>query len=500
MDTPPVAPQYPQPTTQTAQWEPNSELTPEQAIKAQMAHGVPPTNDPAFQPPRDRLANVDRVATASTITRDIPITTVNTSWDISAVREAMQLLNVGLFDQPAQLVESIVGDSRVQAALEQTTGSLLSCPLTFTTPPGLEKDPIAKKCLSEWENLWPLIAGEEVMAELLQWSSQLRIGPAQLLWDTSSKDVWRPYVQVINPRYMYYHWLFRCFILVGMDGQYPVFGGDGHFVLHAPSSEYRGWIRGAMRAVAPWWLARNYALRDWARYSERNGMPWVVGKTPANGDKIEIAGFREALSLLGQETAMVCPQGVDEKFSYSVELLEAKIAEASGGFKSLIDMCNGEITLALMGQNLTTEVSSGSLAAAEVHEQGSNQKTQASARSLAKTVNTQIARPFALFNYGDAKYAPVGKWDTTPPDNKALKSQTFANFAKGIADLSSAGVRVKNIAKLAKSMGLSIDVVMAALDQGPEGSGAPPRGAPMGRGAPASARVSTPKIGKVRRP
>lgn len=440
-----------------------SKGTPEQEIaKSIGASGATPY-DPAFAPRQDRLLGLDPRAVASTIRRDIPITTVNTNWDVAAVRCAMQSMVIGLFDQPAQLVDSIVGDSRVQAAMVQGYGSLLSCPLRFRLPKRWQGDPIAKKALKAWERTWAVIGSEPVLVDMLQWGDHLGFWTGQISWDTTSQNIWRPYLQPWNPRYTYYNWLYRCYVAIGMDGQYPVFGGDGNWILHAPYGEYRGWIRGAMRAVAPWWLARSYALRDWARYSERNGMPWVKGKTPAAGDKSYVAEFRASLSLLGQETAITVPQGVDQSYSYDVELMESNITGASDGFEKLINRCSDEIIMALMGNNLTTEVTGGSLAAAKAHQGASTMSTRAKGRALANTLTTQIIRPFTAFNFGDPSFACIAEWDTSPPEDQESKARSFAAFTKGLSDLATAGYKLTNAERVAKSIGLKV-----VLEDAPE--------------------------------
>jgi Protein of unknown function (DUF935) len=413
-----------------------------------------PTDDPAFQPPQDPLDGVSAKLATMTVVRDVPITTVNTSWDVQSVRGAMQSLCVGIFDQPSQLVESMVGDSRMQAADMARTCGLLGSPMSFRPPKALKHDPIAKKCCRAFERIWPLVGNEATLRQLLRWAIHLGFGIGQLNWDTTSGGIWRPYLSVWNPRYSYYHFGYRCYIAIGMDGQYPVQGGNGTWVLHAPNTEYRGFIHGAMRAVAPWWLARNYALRDWARFSERNGMPWTKGKVPAAGNAQDKANFISALGLLGQETTILLPQGNDGKWGFDVEALEFNVAGATEGFEKLIAMCNGEITLALMAQNLTTDVKEGSLAAARVHADVKEQILAADARALAETIYTQIARPFALFNFGDARYAPRVSWDTTPPDDEVAKSTAFKNLMDGLMAGQRAGVQVENVDQLARSFGL----------------------------------------------
>jgi hypothetical protein len=54
---------------------------------------------------------------AGVIYRDIPLVTMATSWGVADVRAALEQLVQGLFDLPAQLCDSIVGDDRVQATM-----------------------------------------------------------------------------------------------------------------------------------------------------------------------------------------------------------------------------------------------------------------------------------------------------------------------------------------------------------------------------------------------
>ena len=147
-------------------------MTPSQAqsiITDQLGRPMQLTiEDPAWAHQGDPLKDKQPRATAELIYREIPLTVVNTSWDITGVRQALQSLVVGLFDQPSQLVESIVGDSRVQAAMESRTGAILGAPVKFKLPKKYKDDKDAKKCLRAWERAWPQICAEPVLAELLQ--------------------------------------------------------------------------------------------------------------------------------------------------------------------------------------------------------------------------------------------------------------------------------------------------------------------------------------------
>lgn len=452
---------------------PRSQMGPTATPELLDAFGRPMLNrdDLAFQPPRDPLPR-DIRAQASIIHREVPIITTQTGYSPQNVRQCIESMVIGLFEDISQLTDTVLADSRVQATMASRTGGLLGRPVSHHIPKGYENDPDAKKALKVWKRNWDRIFPESVASEFLRWSIMQAFGVAQLLWDTEGKYA-IPEPAVWHPRYVYYHWKYRCYVAIHQDGQSPITAGDAHWVLHAPHCEYRGWMRGAVWAVAPWWLARQYALRDWARYSERHGMPIILALTPAAGDPAQIAAFRTMLSTLGQETIAQLPQGVEPQYSYGLKLLEAT-DQGWQGFHQLITQCNTEITLALMAQNLTTEVKEGSFAAARVHGDVRQTLLEADARALERTIRWQIARPFAAMNWGRPEIAPVTKWEIDPVEDNVTKAETFAKVAMGIMALRRGGKDIKALAAFVEQFGLNMhlaDVTEVAPLQGGEGGG-----------------------------
>lgn len=418
---------------------------------------IPATNDPAFQPPSDPLRDIESTAArARVINREIPNVITETGWRPTDVRGAIQDLVVGLFDRPAQLQDAIAADSRVQSAMRSRSGGLLGRPIRFKVPERYKDDPDAKKCLRVWERHWPQMHAEPALLDILETANSVGHSYSQILWDTSRK-YWRPYLLPFNGRYSYYHWVLRCHVAVTLDGQVPVTPGDAHWVLHAPYGQYRGWMRGALRAVAMWWLARNYALRDWAAYSEKHGFPTLLADTPFGADPNDIASFQSQLVTIGQNSVLQVPGSVDvNKYGkYDLRYLEPNDPNWQV-FKSLIEQCNDEITLALLGQNLTSQVKEGSFAAARVHADVRQAILEADARALAKTLYVQVLRPFAALNFGNADIAPTVQWDVSPPEDLKTKAQTMMSVAQALNFLRLGGFKVKNPAKLFRQFGIKL--------------------------------------------
>lgn len=98
----------------------------------------------------------------------------------------------------------------------------------------------------------------------------------------------------------------------------------------------------------------------WVTFAEKYGMPWPVGKLPRGLDQKEYNAFADILQNMVQDGIAVIPD------DGSVDLLVAQGKGATGSiYKDLIETCKVEVSISILGQNLTTEVKGGSYAAAE---------------------------------------------------------------------------------------------------------------------------------------
>jgi phage gp29-like protein len=398
------------------------------------------------------------------IHREIPLSVIITGWDVPMARAAMQQLVIGLFEQVSQMTDAIImSDSRVQAGLAARL-SILGRPISFKTPTKYRDSSLARECRHAFEESWPDMAPESVLGEMLRWEVMQGFGISQIIWDTTG-DYAIPLPLPWHPKYSYFHWLYRCYVAITMDGQEPIIPGNGSWMLHARTGggyganyAYRSWMRGAVGAITPWWLGRAFALRDWMRYSERHGLPMIKLKTPSIGDPWQQAAIRFQCANLGQEAVFHLPQNPPPALSYDIELMEARDT-AHEGFRMLIEQCNQEITLALNGQTLTTSMPAeggSSYAAARVHASVLQGIMEADASALAATIYHQLARPFAAVNFGNADLAPRVTWDVSPYEDALTRAKTFQTAAQGLQMLMQAGIKLRRPERLFKQFMLDV--------------------------------------------
>lgn len=413
---------------------------------------APVQNDPAYQPPFDPLKLGDNGSRARLVYRDLPIVTIQNTWTIAQAIAAMAAHMIGIFEGSGQLADSIIGDPRVIATMGSRVSGLFGREVRFT-PANPSKE--AKECLRAWKEHWPTFVGEGALREMHEYEILMGFSPAQLVWDTAG-DVWKPYLRPWHPRFVYYHWGLRRYMAISLDGNIPIIPGDGKWVLHKRRGD-RAWIRGTMRGILEPWLLRHFAFRDMARFGEVHGMPTRVGETPMSADPGERSQFERQLANLGNETTLLIGKGVDADSSYGYHLVEAQDTSWEV-YPSQIDRCDTDIVLAMLFQNLTTEVKSGALASTEAHMDIRQGGIEDDDTSWMNTLHNQIARCFAYFNFGDASLAPWTQWDVEPRQNLVENGKKAQQFGTAIEVLRRGGVKFKDVEELrrwtAKVLGL----------------------------------------------
>lgn len=357
-------------------------------------------------------------------------------WDksVEKVRAALRAHENGDFTAAAQLVDAMGRDDRVTGVFETRIQGLLGLPMELKAP---DESARAKTVAEDVEaRFWKMLPEAEV-AELLGWGLKLGVGLGQIVIEREA-DVWKPRLRTWWPGYLYWQWDTRSFWVQTADGPVEVTPGVNGWVLYAPFGLERGWMQGALRRLAIPWLIRQWARRDWARYSEVHGLPARKAKYPQNVDKPEEKDrFFEEVANLSNEPTIGLPQGDDGKASFDFELVEAE-ANTYEGIERLLGHCDTSIAITVLGGNLGTEVKEGSRAAAQVQDEVRVDRRRFDAESLATALHDQVLEQFAAFNYGDPELAPYPCWQTEPPEDEKSKAETLNALGDGLTKLDAA--------------------------------------------------------------
>jgi phage gp29-like protein len=137
-------------------------------------------------------------------------------------------------------------------------------------------------------------------------------------------------------------------------------------------------------------------LKFWSVFTEKYSMPFIIGKTPRGTNTQENNDLLDMLDEMIQDAVAVIPD------DSSVEIITGSDKGSSDIYEKLCKYCNADISKALLGQTLTTEVGDkGSYAAGKVHEGVRSDLIESDAEMVADEFNNLI-RMLIDINFGSA--------------------------------------------------------------------------------------------------
>ena len=138
-------------------------------------------------------------------------------------------------------------------------------------------------------------------------------------------------------------------------------------------------------------------LKFWVVFTEKYGMPHLIGKHPRGSTKEETNSLADMLEDMVQDAIAVIPD------DSSIEIQEASKSSSAEIYEKLIDKMNTEISKAILGQTLTTEIgSTGSYAASNTHMQV-RQDIIDSDKKLVEGVINQLIQWIYEINFANAE-------------------------------------------------------------------------------------------------
>ena len=382
---------------------------------------------------------------------------VQPSWTVSGVSGALGEHERGSFANSAKLVDAMFRDDRLAAVVNTRLNALFGLP--FALDPADESD-AAIAAAEEATEDWPSWCPEAVLREAKRWQLFMGFAILQIIWERTAKR-YTPTLKVWHPQFIYADEDRGVLVAETQSGpvDIPIGGGDAKWVVLGTTD--RPWMNGLVRPLAVPWLVAQWGLRDWARYSERHGMPIVKAMVPVVADDVDKDDFFEDVRTLSVETTVQLPVGIPgangDPLNFDLDLVEAT-DDSWKGFQGLLSHVHDTYSIALTGNNLTTLIEGGSFAAAKTAEGILGQYVAADAEELSTELHNQKLVPWAEFNFAQgAAVAPWPKWDTSPPEDLKLKAETFGLFGKALTELKNGGAKPRDLVAMAEMFGLDVD-------------------------------------------
>lgn len=154
--------------------------------------------------------------------------------------------------------------------------------------------------------------------------------------------------------------------------------------------------------AATYWpvLFRHNGFRFWSTFLEKYGTPWILAKAAAGDQEERIAEVATMLEKMVQDAVAVVPN------DYEINMIEGKRSDAAVSFDKYLQASSTEISIAILGTNLTTEVKGGSFAASKSHMEVREDIVDADVRIVERAFNCLIRWIYEI-NFGLTAVRPA---------------------------------------------------------------------------------------------
>ena len=181
-------------------------------------------------------------------------------------------------------------------------------------------------------------------------------------------------------------------------------------------------IRGGLaRAVAWSWVLRAYTLRDWVRFVEAYGHPIRLGRFPPGADPDDRAILYKAVRNVAADAAAIIPEGMNIEF-----VDDTTVRGRAEIFRELVGYLDSRVSIAVLGQTLTTEQGDrGSQALGTVHNEVRQDIARSDAGQLAAVLRRDVVVPIVALNHGPRQTWPRVIIEREPVEDMELLSKVL---------------------------------------------------------------------------
>jgi phage gp29-like protein len=171
-------------------------------------------------------------------------------------------------------------------------------------------------------------------------------------------------------------------------------------VRHRPSYANPYGVKTFSKCFWPATFKKN-GFRWWTVFVEKYGGAFLMGQYPTNASEQYKTELLDALDKMASDSVAIYPEGA----TIAIQSLANKgtVATVHQGY---IDAANGEMSKAVLGQTLTTEINgTGSYAAAQTHNLVRQDLAASDRRRVCEAFN-RLSKVWTFYNYGADVAAP----------------------------------------------------------------------------------------------
>lgn len=231
--------------------------------------------------------------------------------------------------------------------------------------------------------------------------------PAEILWGEDGSEIFPAQVKTRNQERFPFgvsdrtgKWEMRMFTPEDMVNGVPVqFLYPRKFFVHSFGAvDDNPYGVGIGRTL--WWnvFFKKQDIKFWLQFIDKFASPTAIGKYPKGATQEQKATLLKALNAIATDAGVAVPEGME------ILLLEASRSGSISCYEGLAKYMDSEISKAVLGETLSTEVGdTGSYAAAQTHDKVRMQLAKADADLLSDTLNRTLIKWITEYNFPNAK-------------------------------------------------------------------------------------------------
>ena len=350
-------------------------------------------------------------------------------WDLISVKRSLDFHDSGSFNSTGKLADFITRDARVGACLDTRILAVLGLPFEwrwrkvdiYKDVSYIPTEEDIKRLNLFIENFWNRFSSLSLRGEILKKSLMMGFSimskawtPVKLSIGGETSTFYDINLHVFHPSNIsfvrgpdYYNIVTRNRIIQIQDSNERLYIIKG-------IGDSSPWLSALIRRIAIEWFNKAVATGDWRSFSNIHGNPirklmtTMENATPPNMDPRQF--------VIDMVTKIRVGAPVQLPAGHDLQLLEASKGN-SDVFRDLVNYCDEQIAIAILGQNLTTQAASGSLTgAAKAHNSVRQDYIEADANLLNETYK-DLVKEFYEFNFGEEVEVPIPYWNPAPPEN-----------------------------------------------------------------------------------
>jgi len=299
--------------------------------------------------------------------------------------------------ESVHVYRSLMSDAHVWACMTSRIYGVLAREWKLKLPGNTKNKPASEKALQAFKEDLTALPMQNIITDILM-APLYGISPCEITWEKGKR--WKPgsiqgkpaewfaYSFENEPRFLSMSHV--------LEGE-PL--PDMKFLMprHFPTYKNPYGERTLSRCFWPVAFKRG-GFKFWAVFAEKFGMPWPVGKVPGSTSDTQRLDLLTRLRQMVQDAVAVIND------DQSIEMHESGSKTGSADiYERLITASNREISKAILGQTLTTEVgSSGSYAASKSHMDVRQEIIDADKKMTEEQFNI-LSRWYCKLNFPEAE-------------------------------------------------------------------------------------------------